>query len=221
MSKKITKGYLYVEYRQSNPPFKMSVFLFAEDDDNVRKINIDELYEKKQKRDQRQLSVFNKILNRINKRIMTTSQMKRDEKYIWYQVPPYIFGEPIYDQTDCIAYVVTKLAENGFHVKYINPGTLFISWENWVPTYARQEIRKRTGYVLDEKGNIIDKKDMSKDSEDEFLGKEVPSNDPRSQPPVETTKEGKKYTPIAQYKPTGSLIYGDALDKLEKRVTFR
>jgi hypothetical protein len=153
--------------------------------------------------------------------------MKRDVKYIWYQVPPYIFGEPIYDQTDCIAYVVTKLAENGFYVKYINPGTLFISWENWVPSYARQEIRKRTGYVLDEKGNIIDKKEMTKDSlEDGFLGKEVPSNDPRSQNAAaesasSITKEGKKYTPITQYKPTGSLIYGDALDKLEKRVTFR
>ena len=205
----------------------MSVFLFAEDDDNVRKINIDELYEKKQKRDQRQLSVFNKILNRINKRITTTSQMKRDEKYIWYQVPPYIFGEPIYDQTDCIAYVVTKLAENGFYVKYINPGTLFISWENWVPSYARQEIRKRTGYVLDEKGNIIDKQEMTKESsEDGFLGKEVPSNDPRSQnaaaeSSAAASKEGKKYTPITQYKPTGSLIYGDALEKLERRVTFR
>ena len=105
----------------------MSCFLFTEDDDNVRKINIDELYEKKQKRDQKQVSVFNKILNRINRRILTTSRMKRDETYIWYQVPPYIFGEPIYDQTDCIAYLVTKLSENGFYVKYINPGTLFIS----------------------------------------------------------------------------------------------
>ena len=152
--------------------------------------------------------------------------MKRDEKYIWYQVPPYIFGEPIYDQTDCIAYVVTKLAENGFHVKYINPGTLFISWDNWVPTYARQEIRKRTGYVLDERGNIIDKKEMTKESDDGFLGKEVPSNDPRSQNAAAESsaagaKEGKKYTPITQYKPTGSLIYGDALEKLERRVTFR
>jgi hypothetical protein len=208
----------------------MSVFLFAEDDDNVRKINIDELYEKKQQRDQRQLSVFNKILNRINKRIMTTSQMKRDEKYIWYQVPPYIFGEPIYDQTDCIAYVVTKLAENGFHVKYINPGTLFISWENWVPTYARQEIRKRTGYILDEKGNIVDRvepKDKGREDENGFLGKEVPSNDPRSnydrtiQLNDPKSKDGKKFTPIAKYKPTGSLIYGDALEKLEKRVTFK
>jgi len=204
----------------------MSVFLFAEDDDNVRKINIDELYEKKQMRDQRQLSVFNKILNRINKRILTTSQMKRDETYIWYQVPPYIFGEPIYDQTDCIAYVVTKLAENGFSVKYINPGTLFISWENWVPTYARQEIRKRTGFILDEKGNIIDRveqKDKNREDGSDFLSKEVGSNDPRRMENVQTAKEkeSKKYTPIAQYKPTGSLIYGDALEKLEKRVTFR
>ena len=203
----------------------MSCFLFNEDDDNVRKINIDELYEKKKQRDLRQLSVFNKILNRINKRIMTTSQMKRDEKYIWYQVPPYIFGEPIYDQTDCIAYVVTKIAENGFYVKYINPGTLFISWENWVPTYARQEIRKKTGYVLDEKGNVVDRvdpKEKKQEDENGFLGKEVPSNDPRRiQIGPQDTKDSKKYTPIAQYKPTGSLIYGDALEKLEKRVTFK
>jgi len=204
----------------------MSCFLFADDDDNVRKINIDDLYEKKQRRDQRQLSVFNKILNRINRRITTTSQLKRDDTYIWYQVPPYIFGEPIYDQTDCIAYVVTKLAENGFFVKYINPGTLLISWENWVPTYARQEIRKRTGYILDEKGNVIDrveKKEKDREDENGFLGKEVPSNDPRKNELHESSsaKESKKYTPIAQYKPTGSLIYGDALEKLEKRVTFR
>jgi hypothetical protein len=207
----------------------MSVFLFAEDSDNVRKINIDELYEKKKQRDLRQLSVFNKILNRINTRIKTTSQTKRDDKYIWYQVPPYIFGEPLYDQTDCIAYVVTKIAENGFYVKYINPGTLFISWENWVPTYARQEIRKKTGYILDEKGNVIDRveqKDRGREDENGFLGKEVPSNDPRriqlgNLDATAQTKDGKKYTPITQYKPTGSLIYGDALEKLEKRVTFK
>lgn len=205
----------------------MSVFLFTEDSDNVRKVNIDELYEKNKQRNLKQLSVFNKILNRINKRITTTSQTKRDDKHIWYQVPPYIFGEPLYDQTDCIAYVVTKLAENGFHVKYINPGTLFISWENWLPTYARQEIRKKTGYILDEKGNVIDRVEQKeKDREDDnngFLGREVPSNDPRSQDQrtIQLNDSKKKYTPIAQYKPTGSLIYGDALEKLEKRVTFR
>jgi hypothetical protein len=194
----------------------MSCFLFADDDDNVQKVNIDELYEKKQRRDQRQISVFNKILNRINKRITTTSRMKHDDKYIWYAVPSFIFGEPLYDQTDCIAYVVVKLAENGFFVKYINPGTLFISWENWVPSYARQEIRKKTGFIVDEKGNLIDRVEKK---EDETRTVGIPSNDPRDEPPA--TREQKKYTPIEKYKPTGNLIYGDALERLEKRVSFK
>lgn len=199
----------------------MSCFLFTEDDDNVRKVNIDDLYERNQRRDQRQLSVFNKILNRVYKRIQTTSRMKRDEKYIWYNVPAFLFGEPIYDQTDCIAYIVTKLADNGFHVKYVNPGTLFVSWDNWVPTYARQEIRKKTGYIVDEKGNVVDRIEKSgeKDASDTIVG--VPSNDPRANAAPPTAKESRKFTPITQYKPTGSLIYGDALEKLEKRVSFR
>jgi hypothetical protein len=192
----------------------MSCFLFAEDDDNVQKVNIDELYEKKQKRDQKQISVFNKILNRIHKRITTISKTKRDEKYIWYSVPSFIFGEPLYDQTDCIAFVVVKLAENGFFVKYINPGTLFISWENWIPTYARQEIRKKTGYIVDEIGNLIDR--VEQKTQENNIG--VPLNDPRAEAPP--TKEQKKYTPIDKYKPTGNLIYGNALEKLEKRVSF-
>jgi len=206
----------------------MSCFLFADDNDVVQKINIDELYEKKQRRDQRQLSVFNKILNRIHRRITTTSQMKRDDKYIWYNIPAFIFGEPIYDQTDCVAYVVTKLAEEGFHIKYINPGTLFVSWENWVPTYARQEIRKKTGYILDEKGNVLDRVEKKvKDSD--LLDRDLKSNDSAGQdgnsrsislPADGEKKEGRKYTPIQKYKPTGNLIYGDAMDKLEKRVKF-
>ena len=145
--------------------------------------------------------------------------MKHDDKYIWYSVPSFIFGEPLYDQTDCIAFVVVKLAENGFFVKYINPGTLFISWENWIPTYARQEIRKKTGFIVDEKGNLIDRVEKRERDGQEDMMAGIPSNDPRDEPPA--TREQKKYTPIDKYKPTGNLIYGDALEKLEKRVSFK
>jgi hypothetical protein len=196
----------------------MSCFLFADDSDNVQKVNIDELYERTQRRDQRQVSVFNKILNRINRRITTTSRMKRDERYIWYNIPAFIFGEPLYDQTDCIAFVVTKLVDNGFHVKYINPGTLFVSWDNYVPTYLRQEIRKKTGFVLDEKGNVVDKVESSASAAADDINACLPLDTAEAQLQA---KEAKKYTPIQQYKPTGSLIYGDAYEKLEKRVSFK
>ena len=39
----------------------MSNFLFVDDDENVGKIDIDSLYEKKQQKDLKQLSIFNKI----------------------------------------------------------------------------------------------------------------------------------------------------------------
>jgi len=190
--------------------------LYVDDDDSARKINIDDLYEKDQKRDLKQLSIFNKILNRIHRRITITSRNKRSDKYIWFTIPEYIFGEPVYEKTDCIAYVVAKLEENGFFIKFIYPNTLFVSWENWVPAYTRTEIKKKMGIVLDEKGNIVDRVDK-KDA--------AASSDPNSRMlnngAGQPAKEQKQYTPIKTYKPTGNLVYNqDFFDKIEKKVSF-
>ena len=64
----------------------MSNILFTTDDDNVGNVDIDELYEKQQKRDLRQLSIFNKILNRIHKRIRVIgrSKIKRTIHLVYY-----------------------------------------------------------------------------------------------------------------------------------------
>ena len=84
-------------------------FLYVDDEETTSKLNIDDLYEKNQRRDLKQISIFNKILNRIHKRITTTGRTKPKDKHIWFQVPEYIFGEPVYDKSECIAYLVTKL----------------------------------------------------------------------------------------------------------------
>ena len=133
----------------------MASLLYIEDDDSLKMINIDDLYEKKKNRDLKQVSIFNKILNRIHKRITITGRTKRDEKFVWFSIPEYIFGEPVYDKGDCIGYIVQKLNENGFFVKYVHPNTLFISWENWVPTYVRNEVKKKRGIIINEKGEVI------------------------------------------------------------------
>ena len=92
-------------------------FLFTDDDDNIQNVNIDELYEKQQERDLRQLSIFNKILNRIHHRIKLTSRTKKRDKHIWFQIPEFIFGEPVYKKDDCIGYIVAKL-EDFFGVSF-------------------------------------------------------------------------------------------------------
>ena len=121
----------------------MSSFLFSTDEESNEKVNIDELYNKAQRRDLKQLSVFNKILNRIHTKIKGTTRTQKKDTHIWFTVPEYIFGEPVYNQGDCIGYLVVKLEENGFNVKYMHPNTLFVSWGNWVPSYIRNEVKKK------------------------------------------------------------------------------
>ena len=188
-------------------------FLYVNDEETTAKINIDELYEKNQRRDLKQLSIFNKILNRIHRRITTTGRTKMNEKHIWFTVPEYIFGEPVYDKSECIAYIVTKLEDNGFHVRYMHPNTLFVSWMHWVPAYVRNEIKKKTGNVVDQFGNLVKKKD-DEDAEDDMNANIFNNGKP-------VQKEQKQYTPIDQYKPSGNLVYKpEHFQKIEKKVSF-
>jgi len=189
----------------------MACYLTIDDEEAMGKVNIDELYEKKQRRDQKQLAIFNKILNRIHKRIKFTSNNKSNDKHIWFTVPEYIFGEPVYDQGDCIGYLVNKLEENGFHVRYVHPNTLFVSWKNWVPSYIRTEIKKKTGLIIDEKGNLVEKTD----GEDGDPNSKVLNDNNNNS----NQKQKKEYTPINQYKPTGNLVYNpEMLENLEKKI---
>ena len=190
----------------------MSVFIHTDETDDIERMNIDDLFEKKQQRDLKERSIYNKLLNRVHSRIKFTSRSKRRESHIWFQVPEYIFGEPVYKQGDCIGYLVANLEDNGFYVKYLHPGTLFITWGNWIPSYVRNEIRQKTGMVIDEKGNIV-KKEEDED-EDDINGKLFNTGQNNLQKP-------KREYNTDEYKPTGALVYKpEMLEKLEKKVTF-
>ena len=106
------------------------------------------------------------------------------------------------------------MEENGFLIRYVHPNTLFISWQNWIPSYVRNEVKKKTGNIIDEHGNIIQKKEVN---EEEDINSQL-FNDKNGNP---TTKDQKQYTPIDQYKPSGNLVYKpEHFQKIEKKVTF-
>jgi len=171
------------------------------------KLNIDDLYERKKQYDLGKLELYNKILNRIHVRIKTTAKQKIDEKFCWFVVPEVILGVPKYDQPGCIAYLLDKLQDNGFKVKYIHPNTLLIVWSHFVPSYIRTELKNKTGIIIDEYGKI-ENKDNNNEKEyhndyknsDTKLFSETPNSKVGSQ---------KKFTPINTYKPQGNLIYED------------
>jgi len=189
----------------------MSSFIFPNETDNTQKIDIDDLYEANHKKNLKQLSIFNKLLNRIHKKIKITSRSKPVDKHIWFTVPEYLFGEPLYNQGECIGYLVMKLEENGFLVKYLHPNTLFVSWDNWIPQYVRDEIKKQTGKVIDERGNEI----YQEPEQEESQGKMEQTQSTR-------THNGKTYTSTKEYKPQGGLVYDQEMfENLERSVKFK
>ena len=170
------------------------------------KISIDELYEKKRQIDIGKLELFKKILNRIHVRIKTIAKHSIHEKFCWFVVPEIIIGIPKYDQAGCIAYIMNALKENGFNVKYFHPNTLFICWDHWIPSYVRNEIKHKTGIIINEYGEKI----TENVEEDE---KEQPQEN------IQQIKNSKKYTPINSYKPSGKLVYSeDLLNKIEDKI---
>ena len=121
------------------------------------KINLDDLYSKKQQSDLNKLHVFNKILNRVHNKIKLTSRQHNSQHCCWYVVPEMILGVPRFDHASCITYLVEKLQDNGFIIKYTHPNLLFISWNHWIPGYVRNEIKKKTGITVDGFGNRVQK----------------------------------------------------------------
>lgn len=196
----------------------MSLILFTNEEASNTKLNIDELYEKKQKRELNQLETFNKILNRIHKQIKFTSKNKYMETCTWFIVPKYIVGENVYDIGECIGYLVSQLDKNGFNVKYIHPNTLFISWDNWVPSYVRNEIKKKLGIMVDEKGNIIEN-ELDEEENSKKIDNPLDEISIKIQNLNKPQKEKKQYTSTKEYKPTGNFIYTpDILQQLVKKI---
>jgi hypothetical protein len=215
-----------------------SIFTLENIEDFSEKLNIDELYEKKRQYDLSKLALYNKILNRIHVRIRTTSRQKIDEQFCWFVVPELIIGVPKYDQASCIAYLMDKLKENGFNIRYIHPNTLFISWLHWVPSYVRTELKKKTGIVIDEYGQKVDDANEDNNGNNSVIGLTPNRNNGKlkiedrnpndlmfnlktqgsQQQNPESLKQKKNYTPITSYKPSGNFVYNDdLLNKIEDK----
>lgn len=175
------------------------------------KLNLDELYERSRETSQTKVKTYQKILMRIHTRIKTISRQRNNNKFCMYVIPEFILGIPRYDISECTTYVMSKLTENGFQIKYTYPNLLFISWQHYIPKYQRSEIKKKTGVIIDGFGNVVDKKSKNKRDESNpnsllLMDKNIKTKDGK--------KTDKNFKSTSSYKPTGNLIYNTKL--LEK-----
>ena len=209
------------------------LFRNKEDSDKIKKINLEELYDKKKTYDLSKLSIYNKILNRIHEKIKITSRQKIDAQFCWFVIPEIMLGVASYDRASCISYILEELTNNDFVVRYTHPNLIFISWKHYVPSYIRNEFKKKTGIIIDEHGNRIQEFDdsgnpiapsqsvnnpLSENSLDPFNMGLTRKINVKNNP--ENPANKKEFKPINDYKPTGNLIYGKELfKKLEDKFS--
>jgi len=185
-----------------------TIFTLNNEDDKDSKINLDELYETRQKQNLNTLSTFNKIINRIHNKIKHISNKNNSEQFCWFVIPEVIIGIPKYNNNECTAYVIHKLRDNGFKVIYTHPNLLFISWSHWIPNYVRSEIKKKTGNTINGNGETIHETE-EKEKDVGFFSKTIKKK----------TKDEEKYKDTSTYKPSGNLIYNeDTLKNIELKL---
>ena len=93
----------------------------------MKNINIYELHDEINRRKEKRTRSFEKILEICHKKIKNAS--KKELFKVYFDVPDFVLGLPVYDLTECIKYIVHSLQSNGFLVKYIFPKLLYISWD--------------------------------------------------------------------------------------------
>ena len=184
----------------------MATIFTLKDDDLTEKINLDELYEKQQQENLETLKLYQKILGRIHVRVRNISRQRNNEQFCTFLVPEVIIGVPKYNNAECIAYLIDKLKENGFAIKYTHPNLLFISWKQWIPGFVRTEIKKQTGIVVAGRGEIAARSDKNPGS-----ARAVP-DDPNNLlltggMKAKPRKEVKEFKDIKSYVPSGNLVF--------------
>ena len=100
-------------------------------------LNIKDLQREVAVRQQRANEVYEKILALVHKKIIATNE-KSDDYSCIYKLPNFMYGYPIYNAHRCMEYLMTKLSNNGFEVRYIDANSLYISWRPKAPVVIPQ-----------------------------------------------------------------------------------
>lgn len=89
-------------------------------------VKASQLIKEQQERNSWKNKTFNKIYTIIDKKIILSSSA--NNYYIWYQIPEFIVGLPLYNLLDCKLYIEDKLKDNGFTTEFFEPNILLITW---------------------------------------------------------------------------------------------
>ena len=89
-------------------------------------VKADKLIKEQKKKDNIKKETFNKILLKIEKKIILASAA--NYYFTWYTIPEFIIGLPLYSLSECKDYIIKEMNKNGFTIEFFLPNILLIKW---------------------------------------------------------------------------------------------
>lgn len=90
-------------------------------------VNAKELIKKQKKRIKEKSSIYKKVYERIDKKILMASN--KNFYQCLYEIPEFMLGIPLYNLDECIKFIDNKLKDNGFTTSWSNNEVL-ICWHD-------------------------------------------------------------------------------------------
>jgi len=114
-------------------------------------ISLDTLYTQRLEREKKRVQDYQKVYQDVVRKIVQANN--RDETEVLFPVPQLMWGRPRYDMRKCIAFIMVKLQQKKFIVKYIHPNTLYICWQldpKAYPEHTARNIEQTQARLMEE-----------------------------------------------------------------------
>ena len=89
-------------------------------------VKAQDLISAQKEREKIKYKTFAKIYQKIEKKITLASSSNL--YYVWYEIPAFLMGFPLYNVKECKKNIIRQIEENGFKVEEYESNIILISW---------------------------------------------------------------------------------------------
>jgi hypothetical protein len=89
-------------------------------------VKAQDLINDQKEREKIKYKTFAKIYKNIEKKITLASAS--NFYYIWYEIPEFLIGSPLFNFNECKKNIIKQLKENGFDIEEFSNTMLLIKW---------------------------------------------------------------------------------------------
>lgn len=93
----------------------------------VHTISVMDIYKKLEHKKLKRVASYEHVLKSCFDHIQKVAD--KEEYHTVFEVPLYVVGLPLYNMTQCIAYIICQLRKQGFFIRFVPRQYIYISWK--------------------------------------------------------------------------------------------